>query len=1020
LDLEDLYQKLRGKAKEKLWGRLQKPCGWILLGQEGESLPRFVKADEKAVASFRAHPILLPALPAILQSTLLLVAAHVSSQWLLVEYFTKVYNFKVLVFLVFGMISAHVLVLLQRGRTLTFSLQHEEVLQQSRKLLRTRMVNTRITVMFVALTSSMCLAMFLNIVARSPSSSELVGELGVLTALAMHAWAMYSTCTAREKWREPQLEHPEVYTFLVESMPRTDEEPCSLSNGRAGKLLFVHYITTFLILGGLMLAARITLDVMQLRGELVDYTVNRGKLSYPAGSHAVQNTLLLDQNVDSLTLNVQLGDFTHGVMIQLHHPLLGNASDVLHINESGDQQLSLPNGPLYSRLSLLALGDYVNTTYMIHILRVGEAVDVSLKSAFDTTKYPELVGSIFEESRRLHYQMQHHVWHVPDVDLSSEAALSVDMTSLVFAPMSSGTDTGTAQVGKNCDCNEDVPGLGNMCLTEHMINLSDSTLCVYQRTAEKTLHPNLSEAGVAGVDSQVLQWLLDTRFSGKSVRLALGTDFIAEVETKNSLTIRFRLTRALQTLRDGGTSIQIQATQDLTSSEILDVPIQVVSTAPRPIIHVNSGMQPEYSFLLPQFSPLDTRSDYAMCGGRSDISHLGASVTDVRFEVVHTDVQEPSSCHSQQPDQRRMFRSIRRKDSGCGRWCEHYIPRAETYDIVVDRSPKECYMMAVSLQDVDALRNTRVMTAGAAENKCLDEGWLGQAIRLNFSEGVNEILISKADPNKEIRGLTPLQIAAAENNIGAMRMLLDSGADVNLHTKQGTAIEAAGSHCQIRAMQVLLDAGANASDVECENAPLVNVVRKHAKDMDTCRRPAEGVQVQGTKQQENNRTILSDVLALLSNMTHFAHGQDCKGNALREAMKNFDLVAAAAVLEGVDDVDKMAGQHVAAALRNYWSSERSGNGGNIPESYTRFTLALLPLLTSHGMSLKDGKASELLPFAALLCWDQVVGKLLDLSADPSSTMGRKNATVWATTKCQDDDRQRINGLVEAKVRQASS
>ena len=264
-----------------------------------------------------------------------------------------------------------------------------------------------------------------------------------------------------------------------------------------------------------------------------------------------------------------------------------------------------------------------------------------------------------------------------------------------------------------CLVRPDPEGLGNMCLTEHMINLSDSTLCVYQRTAEKTLHPNLSEAGVAGVDSQVLQWLLDTRFSGKSVRLALGTDFIAEVETKNSLTIRFRLTRALQTLRDGGTSIQIQATQDLTSSEILDVPIQVVSTAPRPIIHVNSGMQPEYSFLLPQFSPLDTRSDYAMCGGRSDISHLGASVTDVRFEVVHTDVQEPSSCHSQQPDQRRMFRSVRRKDSGCGRWCEHYIPRAETYDIVVDRSPKECYMMAVSLQDVDALRNTRVMTAGA-------------------------------------------------------------------------------------------------------------------------------------------------------------------------------------------------------------------------------------------------------------------------------------------------------------------
>ena len=105
------------------------------------------------------------------------------------------------------------------------------------------------------------------------------------------------------------------------------------------------------------------------------------------------------------------------------------------LNASGEQQLSLPSGPLYSRLSLLAVGDYVNTTYVIHILRVGEAISLGLSGSFSEAKYPDLAGIVFREERRLQYQLGHRVWHVPDIDFSANITLLVNMTSLIFAPI---------------------------------------------------------------------------------------------------------------------------------------------------------------------------------------------------------------------------------------------------------------------------------------------------------------------------------------------------------------------------------------------------------------------------------------------------------------------------------------------------------------------------------------------------------------------------------------------------------
>ena len=103
---------------------------------------------------------------------------------------------------------------------------------------------------------------------------------------------------------------------------------------------------------------------------------------------------------------------------------------------------------------------------------------------------------------------------------------------------------------------------------------------------------------------------------------------------------------------------------------------------------------------------------------------------------------------------------------------------------------------------------------------------------------------------------------------------------------------------------------------------------------------------------------------------------------------------------------ELGGAPVAQSLGNYWAKS------SISDS---FLLAVLPVLKSHGMDFNNGD-SALLPLAAQQCSVQVVAKLLDLGADPASTMYTFNASGWAAMTCQDNERQQIDNLIEAKLR----
>ncbi|CAE7197492.1 unnamed protein product, partial [Symbiodinium sp. KB8] len=449
-DVADVFWTLLGKPKEKLWGRVESPAGWLLLAKEGDAMPRVVMAEDKPSVIFSTHPELLPSVPVLLRSSLVMLSVHVSSQWILVEFFTSMYSFPAMMLLIFGTLATHLLVMLERYQTCALAVQYDQVLQKKRRLLQLPATHLMPLGIFVVLQAAILTIIFAKLATGSGDSrKQLVSELCFLLGLAMHGKAMYDSGAARRKWREPQLASQEVYTATLEAMQSTVEHPARLSRKRGQSLTVLRVVTSAVVVIALMLVARVTLDVLQLRGELVDYGLTRGKLIYPSGSSAFHNTLLLDQNADSFTVDLRLGEFTRGAEIKLVHPFVTKEDrGSFFLNASGEQQLSLPSGPLYSRLSLLAVGDYVNTTYVIHILRVGEAISLGLSGSFSEAKYPDLAGIVFREERRLQYQLGHRVWHVPDIDFSANITLLVNMTSLIFAPIVSDASGSQEQAGK--------------------------------------------------------------------------------------------------------------------------------------------------------------------------------------------------------------------------------------------------------------------------------------------------------------------------------------------------------------------------------------------------------------------------------------------------------------------------------------------------------------------------------------------------------------------------------------------
>ena len=99
----------------------------------------------------------------------------------------------------------------------------------------------------------------------------------------------------------------------------------------------------------------------------------------------------------------------------------------------------------------------------------------------------------------------------------------------------------------------------------------------------------------------------------------------------------------------------------------------------------------------------------------------------------------------------------------CEPWCEYYPAWEEGYDVVIVRSAHECLKQAVNLRDPGKLG--QVMPA--LDAKCLNEGSLGEAAKLNFTAGVKAMLDFDANPSATVSDETALQAAAVRRSVSS-------------------------------------------------------------------------------------------------------------------------------------------------------------------------------------------------------------------------------------------------------------
>ena len=455
-------------------------------------------------------------------------------------------------------------------------------------------------------------------------------------------------------------------------------------------------------------------DVTKVRGELVDYSWSRGHLSYPSNIEAMHNTLLLDLNVDSLTLNIASGPNTNEVCWYAEHPLLSKNMSCGE-GEQAEYVVTLPSGPLYSRVSLEAKGRH-KTTYVVHIIRIGESINVSLSSPFNESQHPDMKGERFHEERRLSYQLSHPMWYVPDIDMSSNSILQVRMSAVVFAPLHMGTNMpDLPQIWENCACGEEEAGIGHHCDMQRYVVLENRTMCVFLTNAMLSISTYTEEAGVAGMDSDMVQWLQNVSVSGKFV----GLSSHGEDETLNSSSLPFqpddesgqRLVRSFSTmlpaklLEPQGAHLMIASTEDHTDAEVLTVPITIDSHAPPVALNITAGID---AFFLPPFDQEDLQRIYTLCGGaaKEPKAVIATVPADSRFQVSRTDRKGDLRCNGFDAagrDVHMSFTAHRIEDGSCRPWCNAYRRHVDNNDLAVIESPLGCLQEAMRLENTSAM-----------------------------------------------------------------------------------------------------------------------------------------------------------------------------------------------------------------------------------------------------------------------------------------------------------------------------
>lgn len=558
--------------------------------------------------------------------------------------------------------------------------------------------------------------------------------------------------------------------------------------------------------------------------------------------------MLLHTNVDSFTFSFAAGQFTSRLQLKLEHPLLELHDSVAEMvpifdaNESekgvtdqSEHTVSVPAGPLYSRLIIEAESHLHSkpTQYMIHLLRLGEAVTLSLNANINPVHFENSreKASDFQEKRRWLHQDRHPRWYVPDLDPDANSSLRVEYFPTIFAPIMSYDSRSKISnwedislFSSSCKCEPETLGFGNSCLSEQWITLDDQ-ICIFQRRTKGDLVLEDNAGRVSSNISSFAAWLSDVKVSGKSAGIRLS-DATKETSSStiwplnlreldaNAVGVRRSLANIFETsiqtkvLFTQANQLVLAPIQDMTDAEVLVVPFQIVSHPPP--IHLN--LTGNHGFLLPDIIIGEEQSEVVACGLK-DLTTINGSVLDARFTVEVKTISAGLACDGVSTVMEKRFKAARKPDPSCGSYCSLYRPWATgPYDVSATLSVARCFDQAIDLDNGRAFRRQLDVMAATAATGIFDScSTLRRAVKLNRTSIAKQMLNStNVSANGGPRSTeSPLQAAASEGNIAAMELLLQNKAIVDWNSSGMTALLAAGVNCQMEALTFLFQKGSN-------------------------------------------------------------------------------------------------------------------------------------------------------------------------------------------------------------------
>ncbi|CAE7815346.1 unnamed protein product [Symbiodinium sp. CCMP2456] len=913
LDWQELQQRLRGIHPQALWAQMELDGqkGWAKIFDEVE-VESYVAGSDRQVASFEVHHALKPAPVAFAKHTLTLSTAYVSTQWFLERSFLLFFGVNVFLLMAVGVCATHLLVLAQLEESFQLWLRHEQALEH-RKLLRLSTSRWKWG-LFQCLSSVISLSLVLAI--AGTGQLESLSFIGFLGSMYLHRNSMRGSVEELSKWRQPQLS-TECLVLISDQWPATSDAPATLSRARSVKSAAARYLSTIFAVFALAVLSMALLDSLQMSGEVAHMEFSRGLLVYPFDADAFHSTMLLDDKADSFTLQLQRGLHTKAVIVDVHHPLLRSESSgplPAQENQSIEYEIPLPPGPLYAQISILAMGSLMNSVYLVHIVRIGTAANISLEGTFDKEQYSDSQTIAFGETRRLLYQLQNPVWYLPDLNVEGMLTFRVHLRPVCFAPLkhfSDGRWEGAAWA-KSCECGNELAGFGDACYFRQRMKVGNESVCVFIRRARPHIHVQEGAAGVGDPNGALIPWLRDTSISGKLVKLAVTAngkqprshELTAQATAHlSSIDNMFRASvEAEILLQDATLQLLISSTQDETDVESQDVPL-VLKSHPPPIYLKAAG---QGFFLPPLQNQIQRESNYAFCGQYSRTADLLWTVLDDRFEVsVAPEQNNEKDCQAKFPEIQQL-RAVRRQTAQCAPWCSRYRPWAEDYDLRVVHSNSRCLTAAVQLFNTSAvllLENTTLDSF--SRKRCLDNlDVLGQMLFHNQS--LTKKLLDKTpveqaapDPNREYRGQRLLQVAVTKNSLENLDILLGSTSImVDLPNKdQENALLTAGRLCRLRAMQKLLNHKVNKA-----NASFENEIQPDKKGLKGCNATVlsstltEYVASRGACGEDGRRVLEAGKLLVDHGATYNTSRCDYRGYIMDDAIKSRRLAAMETVL----------------------------------------------------------------------------------------------------------------------------